>query len=227
MAHSTEADRTPSPLSPESREAEWTETKRKIIMCNNQKLSAQFIIQPLIHLRRHPAEETEKNSDRTFSGFGSKKYFSSISKNLQWRLLNLLALRWITTLQALNQSKKYLKIRKKDTRYHTASEDLKYSTCCILRYFNVYLCIGWTNIIHLLNLFWTTCGEEQVCHRPKMVKKKSNREITSTSAGVSLQFLTSMTVIMSRVASSRRFLKTFTNSSVISGPVHHTISYLT
>lgn len=43
---------------------------------------------------------------------------------------------------------------------------------------------------------------------------------TSTSAGVSLQFLTSITVMMSSVASSSRFLRTFTNSSVISGPTN-------
>lgn len=41
---------------------------------------------------------------------------------------------------------------------------------------------------------------------------------TSTSAGVSLQFLTSITVMMSSVVSSRRFRSTFTSSSVISGP---------
>lgn len=42
--------------------------------------------------------------------------------------------------------------------------------------------------------------------------------ITSTSAGVSLQFRTSMTVMISRVASSKRLRRTFTSSSVISGP---------
>lgn len=42
--------------------------------------------------------------------------------------------------------------------------------------------------------------------------------VTSTSAGVSLQFRTSMTVMMSKVASSRRLRRTFTSSSVISGP---------
>lgn len=41
---------------------------------------------------------------------------------------------------------------------------------------------------------------------------------TSTSAGVNLQFRTSITVMISRVASSRRLRSTFTNSSVISGP---------
>lgn len=43
-------------------------------------------------------------------------------------------------------------------------------------------------------------------------------ELTSTSAGVSLQFRTSMTVMTSRVASSRRRRRTRTSSSVISGP---------
>lgn len=45
---------------------------------------------------------------------------------------------------------------------------------------------------------------------------------TSTSAGVSLQFLTSITVIMSKVVSSRRFRSTFSSSSVISGPIGKT-----
>lgn len=47
---------------------------------------------------------------------------------------------------------------------------------------------------------------------------ESGRELTSTSAGVSLQFRTSMTVMTSSVASSRRRRRTRTSSSVISGP---------
>lgn len=46
----------------------------------------------------------------------------------------------------------------------------------------------------------------------------SRRKLTSTSAGVSLQFRTSMTVMTSSVASSRRRRRTRTSSSVISGP---------
>lgn len=41
---------------------------------------------------------------------------------------------------------------------------------------------------------------------------------TSTSAGVSLQFLTSINVMMSNVVSSSRLRSNFTSSSVISGP---------
>ena len=50
--------------------------------------------------------------------------------------------------------------------------------------------------------------------------REPGRELTSTSAGVSLQFRTSMTVMTSSVASSRRRRRTRTSSSVISGPGH-------
>ena len=55
---------------------------------------------------------------------------------------------------------------------------------------------------------------------PRREPGRELTELTSTSAGVSLQFRTSMTVMTSRVASSRRRRRTRTSSSVISGPGH-------
>lgn len=52
----------------------------------------------------------------------------------------------------------------------------------------------------------------------KRMSRTATEVGTSTSAGVSLQFRTSITVMISRVASSRRLRSTFTSSSVISGP---------
>lgn len=78
------------------------------------------------------------------------------------------------------------------------------------------------------NVSKCTAPYSQIYQQPRKHKEKLHMEnlkefwpwkkYTSTSAGVSLQFLTSMTVMMSKVVSSRRFRRTFTSSSVISGP---------